>query len=196
MDHALAVLRSYNGCDYQRFFELYRCAPAMGAYLMDFLVDRARRNAWRRILKAYSASSSSSSAAAAASAASAASASESSSADDGSGRKKKRKKKTTTTKAQKETAPEQPQPKPQRFPQLNGPVPAVGYLRLSFLEGALAFDGDRDGCLSFVESLGGVVVVAEAAAPIGGGDDGDYDGKEGAMLVLDVLQSRLAHQQQ
>lgn len=51
--HALQVLRAVSFGNSVAFFKLYRDAPYMGAYLMDFLVVRVRVHAYRVILSAY-----------------------------------------------------------------------------------------------------------------------------------------------
>jgi len=52
--HALQVALAYNAQNYHLFFVLYRDAPNMSAWIMDFLVLRVRKSAWRRMVKAYS----------------------------------------------------------------------------------------------------------------------------------------------
>ena len=47
--HAVSVVRALDDHDYRTFFRLYRSAPHMSAYLMDFLVKRTCRNAWRSV---------------------------------------------------------------------------------------------------------------------------------------------------
>lgn len=51
--HALKVIKAVMNDDYQSFFRLYESAPHLSAYLMDFLVRRVRKNAYRRIIASY-----------------------------------------------------------------------------------------------------------------------------------------------
>jgi SAC3 family protein LENG8/THP3 len=52
-EHALHVVRSVEENNYRAFFKLYRSAPHMTAYLMDFLVKRVRDQAYERITASY-----------------------------------------------------------------------------------------------------------------------------------------------
>jgi SAC3 family protein LENG8/THP3 len=47
--HAVSVVRAMDDHDYRTFFRLYRSAPHMSAYLMDFLVKRTCRIAWHSV---------------------------------------------------------------------------------------------------------------------------------------------------
>jgi SAC3/GANP family len=51
--HALCVVRAVVEDDSLTFFRLYRSAPHMSAYIMDFLVKRVRQAAFERVLHAY-----------------------------------------------------------------------------------------------------------------------------------------------
>ncbi|KAJ1940527.1 hypothetical protein FBU59_003784 [Linderina macrospora] len=53
VDHALRVRAAWASGNYHRFFELYRIAPNMGAFLMDHFADRERCAALRTMCKAY-----------------------------------------------------------------------------------------------------------------------------------------------
>ncbi|CAM9487674.1 unnamed protein product [Ascophyllum nodosum] len=52
--HALGVVKAYHMGDYCTFFRLYYAAPDMSSYMMDFLVMRMRKHAFRTMVKAYS----------------------------------------------------------------------------------------------------------------------------------------------
>eukprot|EP00903_Cladosiphon_okamuranus_P013185 g12297.t1 len=51
--HALGVVKAYHMGDYCTFFRLYFAAPSMSEYLMDYLVMRMRRRAFKTMVKAY-----------------------------------------------------------------------------------------------------------------------------------------------
>ncbi|CAM9776628.1 unnamed protein product [Hapterophycus canaliculatus] len=51
--HALGVVKAYHMGDYCTFFRLYFAAPSMSSYLMDYLVMRMRRQAFKTMVKAY-----------------------------------------------------------------------------------------------------------------------------------------------
>lgn len=51
--HAQSVVLSVIHSDYRTFFRLYKNAPNLSAYLMDFLVLRVRQSAMERMLAAY-----------------------------------------------------------------------------------------------------------------------------------------------
>jgi hypothetical protein len=52
-DHAWQVVQAVIHCDYCLFFQLYKSAPHMSPYLMDFLVHRVRNCAYERIVASY-----------------------------------------------------------------------------------------------------------------------------------------------
>ena len=51
--HACEVRKAILSNDYRAFFKLYRKAPNMSAYLMDFYADKMRRQALEIMLAAY-----------------------------------------------------------------------------------------------------------------------------------------------
>eukprot|EP00544_Gedaniella_sp_CCMP2646_P011792 CAMPEP_0202483408 /NCGR_PEP_ID=MMETSP1361-20130828/2655_1 /ASSEMBLY_ACC=CAM_ASM_000849 /TAXON_ID=210615 /ORGANISM="Staurosira complex sp., Strain CCMP2646" /LENGTH=400 /DNA_ID=CAMNT_0049111649 /DNA_START=229 /DNA_END=1428 /DNA_ORIENTATION=+ len=51
--HAVLVVKAVTDHDYHSFFRLYKSAPYLSAYLMDFLVKRVRACAFERIIAAY-----------------------------------------------------------------------------------------------------------------------------------------------
>ena len=52
-EHAWLVVRAVQDNAYRTFFRLYRSAPHMSAYLMDYLVQRVRMAAWASMAAAY-----------------------------------------------------------------------------------------------------------------------------------------------
>jgi len=50
VQHALAVVRAFRACNWQRFVQLYEGAPAMTPYLMDKLLPPLRRQALQAML--------------------------------------------------------------------------------------------------------------------------------------------------
>lgn len=53
IDHALKVRRAWSLNNYYRFFCLYKTAPAMSAKIMDWYVDRCRKQALKIMMKSY-----------------------------------------------------------------------------------------------------------------------------------------------
>ncbi|CAM9174842.1 unnamed protein product [Choristocarpus tenellus] len=52
--HALEVVSACHASNYHSFFKLYNDAPNMSGYLMDYLVQRFRKNGIKAMVKAYS----------------------------------------------------------------------------------------------------------------------------------------------
>ena len=211
--HALAVLHAYRAGNYARFFDLYRNAPAMSAYLMDFLVVRCRNLAYRRILKAYSAPTSSAGAAPMSAPPSYCLASTLLAKEKPKKPKKKHKKKSKKLDAERcETAATAERCDTYGTRRRLESLPPGGFLRLSFLEKCLAFDdgsngkdtrgGDEVGCLAFLEEQGGVCVEVgykstESDARAHYDTDplsrvGTLNSQRTHFLALDVAKSRAA----
>ena len=53
VDHALKVRRAWSLGNYHKFFLLYKNAPALSAKVMDWFIDRERRQAIKMIMKSY-----------------------------------------------------------------------------------------------------------------------------------------------
>lgn len=51
--HALQVRRAWSLCNYHRLFKLYKSCPAMSAKVMDWFVERERKQALKVILRTY-----------------------------------------------------------------------------------------------------------------------------------------------
>jgi len=53
IQHAIKLRSAWSQGNYARFFRLYLGAPKMSGYLMDWFIDRERRAALTRAIKAY-----------------------------------------------------------------------------------------------------------------------------------------------
>jgi hypothetical protein len=53
MVHALRVMKAWLIGSYHRLFKLYKVAPRMSSYLMDWFLPRERKQALKVIVKAY-----------------------------------------------------------------------------------------------------------------------------------------------
>jgi len=53
IDHALKVRRAWSLSNYHRLFSLYRQSPAMSAKIMDWFIERERKQAIKIIMKSY-----------------------------------------------------------------------------------------------------------------------------------------------
>ena len=52
ISHSIKLRSAWSQGNYQRFFTLYQDAPKMSGYLIDWFIDRERRNALTTIIKA------------------------------------------------------------------------------------------------------------------------------------------------
>ena len=52
ISHVIQLRRAWSERNYIRFFRLYATAPKMSGYLIDWFLDRERRNALTSIIKA------------------------------------------------------------------------------------------------------------------------------------------------
>ena len=53
VDHALKLRKAWSFGNYYRFFQLYPSTPHCGRYLVDLFIERQKKNALKKLSKAY-----------------------------------------------------------------------------------------------------------------------------------------------
>ena len=52
VEHALKVRKAWANCKYFELFKLYKNAPKMSSFIMDWFINRERKKAFKRLIKA------------------------------------------------------------------------------------------------------------------------------------------------
>lgn len=52
VEHALKVRKAWANCKYFELFKLYKNAPKMSSFVMDWFINRERKKALKRLIKA------------------------------------------------------------------------------------------------------------------------------------------------